>query len=160
MPVDFQDSCYWVLLVWGCFSVSKTIIPDPPEHFLTSSARRDTHLFGGLGLRATNLSLTPQRSTRSSRVSRDIRADCRIHDIRLSPSGGSRLLVGEKHADNRIQVFGRGIDGRRWFTATLHNCFLGLGGFLLQLIMGTSEKHGVQSPPCSPQMSVRRFRDG
>ena len=41
---------YWVLLVWGCFSVSKTIIPDGQEHFLTPSARRYTHLFGGLGL--------------------------------------------------------------------------------------------------------------
>ena len=45
-----SGSIYWVLLVWGCFSVSKTIIPEAPEHFLTSSARRDTHLFGGLGL--------------------------------------------------------------------------------------------------------------
>ena len=33
------------------FCVSKTIIPEAQEHFLTLSARRDTHLFGGLGLR-------------------------------------------------------------------------------------------------------------
>ena len=51
MPVDFQDSCYWVLLVWGCFSVSKTIIPDAQEHFLTHSTRRHTYLVGGLGVR-------------------------------------------------------------------------------------------------------------
>ena len=50
MPVDFQDSCYWVLLVWGCFSVSKTIIPEAQEHLLTASTRRNTHIFGGLGL--------------------------------------------------------------------------------------------------------------
>ena len=46
-----SGSIYWVLLVSGRFCVSKTIIPEAPEHFLTSSARRDTHLFGGLGLR-------------------------------------------------------------------------------------------------------------
>jgi hypothetical protein len=45
-----RGSIYWVLLVWGCFSVSKTIIPDAQEHFLTHSTRRDTHLFGGFGL--------------------------------------------------------------------------------------------------------------
>ena len=47
---SLRGSIYWVLLVWGCFSVSKTIIPDAQEHFLTSSTRRDTHLFGGLGV--------------------------------------------------------------------------------------------------------------
>ena len=36
----------------GWFPVSKTIIPEAQEHFLTPSARRDTHLFGGLGVRA------------------------------------------------------------------------------------------------------------
>ena len=45
-----SDSIFWVLLAWGRFPVSKAIIPDGPEHFLTPSARRDTHLFGGLGL--------------------------------------------------------------------------------------------------------------
>ena len=40
-----------MLLVWGCFSVSKTIIPDAKEHFLTHSARRHTHPFGGFGLK-------------------------------------------------------------------------------------------------------------
>ena len=39
---------YRVLLVWGRFCVSETIIPETQEHFLTPSARRDTHLFGGL----------------------------------------------------------------------------------------------------------------
>ena len=42
---------YWVLLVSGWFSISKTIIPDAQEHFLPHSTRRDTHLFGGFGLR-------------------------------------------------------------------------------------------------------------
>ena len=32
------------------FGVTKTIIPAAQEHFLALSARRDTHLFGGLGL--------------------------------------------------------------------------------------------------------------
>ena len=50
MPVDFQNSSYWVLLVSGWLAVSQTIIPEAQEHFLTPSARRDTHIFGGLGL--------------------------------------------------------------------------------------------------------------
>ena len=43
-------SIFWVLLAWGRFPVSKAIIPDAQEHFLTPSAHRDTHLFGGLGV--------------------------------------------------------------------------------------------------------------
>ena len=39
-----------MLLVSGRFSLSKTIIPEAQEHFLTPSAHRDTHIFGGLGL--------------------------------------------------------------------------------------------------------------
>ena len=50
MPVDFQDSCYWVLLVWGRFYVAETIIPEAQERFTYPLARRDTHLLGGLGL--------------------------------------------------------------------------------------------------------------
>ena len=46
-----SGSIYRVLLVWGGFCVSETIIPEAPEHFLTPSTHRDTHLFGGLGLR-------------------------------------------------------------------------------------------------------------
>ena len=46
-----SGSIFWVLLVSGWFCLSKTIIPDTQEHFLTPSARRNTHLFGGLGLR-------------------------------------------------------------------------------------------------------------
>ena len=61
-----SSSIYWVLLVSGRFCVSKTIIPEAPEHFLTSSARRDTHLFGGLGLRRRFFSLAG-RLTRSAR---------------------------------------------------------------------------------------------
>ena len=45
-----SGSIFWVLLVSGWISLSKTIIPDAQEHFLTPSARRNTHLFGGLGL--------------------------------------------------------------------------------------------------------------
>ena len=40
-----------MLLVWGQFCVAETIIPEAQEHFLTPSARLNTHLFGGLGLR-------------------------------------------------------------------------------------------------------------
>ena len=47
-----RGSIYWVLLVWGRFRGSKTIIPEAPTHFLTPSARRDKHLFGGLGLKS------------------------------------------------------------------------------------------------------------
>ena len=55
-----RGSIYWVLLVSGRFCVSKTIIPEAPEHFLTSSARRNTHLVGGLGLReVTSPSVQP-----------------------------------------------------------------------------------------------------
>ena len=46
-----RGSSYWVLLVWGRFCVWEAIIPDGQEHFLTPSARRNTHLFGGLGLK-------------------------------------------------------------------------------------------------------------
>ena len=46
-----SGSIYWVLLVSGRFCVSKAIIPEAQEHFLIPSARRDTHLFGGLRLR-------------------------------------------------------------------------------------------------------------
>ena len=40
-----------MLLVSGRFAVSQTIIPEAQEHFLTPSAHRDTHIFGGLGFR-------------------------------------------------------------------------------------------------------------
>ena len=45
-----SGSICWVFLVSGRFPLSKTIIPDAKEHFLTPSPRRDAHLFGGLGL--------------------------------------------------------------------------------------------------------------
>ena len=54
-----SGSIYWVLLVWGCFSVSKTIILDAQEHSLTHSTRCDTHLVGGLGLRVAVNHLRP-----------------------------------------------------------------------------------------------------
>ena len=57
-----RGSIYWVLLVWGSVCVSRTIIPDAQEHFLTPSAHRDTHLFGGLGL--TRWFTTGHASTR------------------------------------------------------------------------------------------------
>ena len=44
-----SGSIFWVLLVSGWFCLSKTIIPDAQEHFLTPSPRGNTHLFGGLG---------------------------------------------------------------------------------------------------------------
>ena len=46
-----RGSIFWAVLVWGQFRVSKTIIPEAQEHFLTPSARRYIHLFGGLGVR-------------------------------------------------------------------------------------------------------------
>ena len=51
-----RDSIRSVLFLWGRFAVvSQTIIPEAQEHFLTPSARRDTHPFGGLGLRTTSI---------------------------------------------------------------------------------------------------------
>ena len=50
-----SGSICWVLLVSGRFPVSKAIIPDGQEHFLTPSAHRDTHIFGGLGLNPDRL---------------------------------------------------------------------------------------------------------
>ena len=56
-----SGSIYLVFLVSGRFCVSKTIIPEAQGHFLNPSARRDTHLFGGLGLIvAGNFYLTPR----------------------------------------------------------------------------------------------------
>ena len=45
-----DNSSYVAVRVWGRFYVSETIMPEAQEHFLTPSARRHTHLFGGLGL--------------------------------------------------------------------------------------------------------------
>ena len=56
----WRGSIYWVLLVSGWFSISKTIIPDAQEHFLTHSTRRDTHLFGGFGLTLNATTLQSQ----------------------------------------------------------------------------------------------------
>ena len=60
-----SGSIYWVLLVSGRFCVSKTIIPEAEEHFLTSSTRRDTYLFGGLGFSLGMLYFSPVRSSNS-----------------------------------------------------------------------------------------------
>ena len=46
-----SGSICWVFLFWGRFAVSQTIIPEAQEHFLTPSAHRDTHPFGGSGVR-------------------------------------------------------------------------------------------------------------
>ena len=45
----FCGSIYWVILVLGSVFCSKTIIPGAQEHFLTPSARRDTHPFRWIG---------------------------------------------------------------------------------------------------------------
>ena len=45
-----SGSIYWVLPGLGSVLCFRTIIPEAQEHFLTTSARRHTHLFGGLGL--------------------------------------------------------------------------------------------------------------
>ena len=52
-----------MLLVSGWIPLSKTIIPDAQEHFLTPSARPYTHLFGGLGLRPPPQRLTGRNSS-------------------------------------------------------------------------------------------------
>ena len=67
-----RRSSYWVLLFWGQFCVSKTIIPDSEEHFLSPSARRDTHLFGGSEFRFV-IQVYPVRM-----VAFTIKPDCAI----------------------------------------------------------------------------------
>ena len=60
---SLRGSIYWVLLVWGRFGVSKAIIPEAREHFLTPSTRPSTHLFGGLRLKVPNIPDSfPERS--------------------------------------------------------------------------------------------------
>ena len=59
MVASIQAAMGTLLLVWGRFCVWETIIPDAQEHFLTPSARRDTHLIGGLGLRPRKLAGNP-----------------------------------------------------------------------------------------------------
>ena len=49
-----SGSICWVVLFWGRFAVSQTIIPEAQEHFLTPSAHRDTHPFGGSGFKINN----------------------------------------------------------------------------------------------------------
>ena len=49
---SLRGSIYWVLLVSGRVCLSKTIIPEAQEHFLTPLARRDTQILSvdwGLG---------------------------------------------------------------------------------------------------------------
>ena len=68
---SLRGSIYRVLLVWGRFCVSETIIPEAQEHFLTSSARRNTYLDGGLGLRnvGTRLRSTIENAITSRNLS-------------------------------------------------------------------------------------------
>ena len=70
-------------LVSGWFSVSKTIIPEAQEHFLTPLARRDTHPFGGLGL---NLEATP--GVDQVRLDWDDARDSSITKHQYSTDGG------------------------------------------------------------------------
>ena len=51
-----------MLLVSGRFAVSQTIIPEAQEHFLTPSAHRDTHIFGGLGVTRIVTPTAPPRA--------------------------------------------------------------------------------------------------
>ena len=84
----------WVLLVSGWFSVSKTIIPEAQEHFLNSSARRDTHLFGGLGLigRTTGglNSLLRRVHIEVVRIKVDVEAACSTVHARMIPGEPAR----------------------------------------------------------------------
>ena len=63
-----SGSIFWVLPVSGWISLSKTIIPDAQEHFLTPSPRRDTQLFGGLRFSNTTTALVKQCAHRQVRV--------------------------------------------------------------------------------------------
>ena len=49
--VDFQDSCYWVLLFWDRFSVSKPLSQMRRSTFLPLQDADPTPSFGGFGFR-------------------------------------------------------------------------------------------------------------
>ena len=86
-----SGSICWVLLAWGRFPVSKAIIPDGQEHFLTPSAHRDTHIFGGLGLSENQQILVNQCLKRG------------IHIIPVPAPGTSQTCprCGHRHRENR-----------------------------------------------------------
>ena len=82
-----------MLLVSGWFSVSKTIIPEAREHFLTPSARRDTHPFGGLGIRVVGDGILGNRDLDAlANVSYQIVIEGSSYPDRLS---SHRILQGQ-----------------------------------------------------------------
>ena len=100
MPVDFQHSCYWVLLIWSRFCVSKTIIPEAQGHFLTPAARRHTNLFGGFGLmRGLSFGTTSRLPARFDGSATEVANPPNV----VKPSqgsgspGGTRLLLTSVH---------------------------------------------------------------
>ena len=78
-------SICWVLLASGRFAVSQTIIPEAQEHFLTPSAHRDTHIFGGLGLREITISFPASNGDIQWRRLEIAAAGCRTIAIMLPP---------------------------------------------------------------------------
>ena len=63
-----RGSIFRVLLVCGRFCVTETIILEAQEHFLTSSARCNTHVFCGLGLKEWRISRESRSVTTGSSV--------------------------------------------------------------------------------------------
>ena len=103
-----RGSIFWVLLVWGRFRVSKTIIPEAQEHFLTPSARRYIHLFGGLGL--TTGVLTSEQS-RGAIVSglREASATMNIRGAAVGEANDTNTAL--ERISFQVQVIARGTDG-------------------------------------------------
>ena len=86
-----------MLLVSGRFCDSKTIIPEAQEHFLTPSARRDTHPFGGLGFSQVTAALRKTVSEAHGCLieerDREV-AELEASDLwlQLTPGDGERIL--------------------------------------------------------------------
>ena len=103
---SLRGSIYWVLLVSGWFAVSKTIIPEAQEHFLTPSARRDNHPFGGLGLRLRQYPLNRPTRARMSRRELQLPSTIDSYLVRIqemADPSGIYSYRGQRNAEWPIQ---------------------------------------------------------
>ena len=94
-----------MLLVSGRFAVSQTIIPEAQEHFLTPSAHRDTHIFGGLGLRNAGheikcVHLQPHRN------GDDILVESSVV-IPLPEASDYQTQLGQREQETRLESSGK-----------------------------------------------------
>ena len=89
-----------MLLVSGWFSVSKTIIPDAQEHFLTPSARRDIYLFGGSGFKGLPDYVRQERVNVTRENAKAFIAAWRKRGKLLTPVGVMQGTSPQQYADN------------------------------------------------------------